>query len=113
MLKIATGFVVGLVLCMLGTMPMLLQGQVSAGVIDRFQQIRLGMPVESVEKIFDDSTCCEIGKGFPPWALDKVPSDYEDNHGLIYSVVSWFRPQVILVFFNENREVTYVASGPT
>ena len=105
------GLLVGAVLS--GALSRILSGA-NSELIANWRSIEPGVSIAEVEsRLGKPSSVFPLGQGFPEWAEESVPDDFYKNHGLVTYVTPRIRPQVLLVYFDEDENVVYVSSVPT
>lgn len=83
-------------------------------LISDWREVHLGDHVNQViGALGQPSNDIPIGTPFPGFSDGIVPDDYYLDHGLLVFVIPDFPTHVLLIYYNEDRRVTYVASVST
>ena len=96
----------------------LFAGLLSSGaerqLIDDWRRIQPGMNRDAVlQTLGKPAYDMKLGDGFPAWAETSVPDDYYKSHSLLVFHVPAPGPQLLLVYLDENGNVSFVSSTYT
>lgn len=112
----ATGFLLGTltVLAVLTLFGGLLYAPAKRELIENWRKIQPGMSTVEVESILGPPNYSfNSGERFPPWASENVPHDYWHGHGLIAYTINRPGPQILIIYTDDNQNVTFVSSVST
>lgn len=79
-------------------------------LVEKWQSIDAGMTVNEAIEILGSPDQTYQPNELPSWAMRQVSTAYAEKHGILTYSIGTFGPNILLVFFDEDQEVTFVTS---